>query len=193
MVEKVCWSPPRLFSRDACPHLTPLATPLYWDDQWTRLSAILLMLCQISTKRDTFWLAKEFLRPSLFNAFNISSLVSSSPATFSVINRSIAATTSLAVKTSSSPKTSVHVSSLMAFTGFKIASKYSLHLDRISILIAKNFARRILNGGTGVWFFCQVNDGSFAKMLCLLMHSWNPTDDQTPPMLSLWTSLLPML
>jgi len=69
------------------------------------------------------------------NAFNISGLISSSPAAFPDFNRPIATATSLAVKTFSSPKhIDLCVSSLVAFTGFRSSSKYSLHLDRISFL-----------------------------------------------------------
>jgi len=73
------------------------------------------------------------------------------------------------------------VSSLVAFTGFKRPSKYSLHLDRISFLSlqAENVARRILMEelGNSSWIFCHANDGLFAK------NSWNPTDNRlwTPP------------
>jgi len=41
--------------------------------------------------------------------------------------------------------------------------------------------------------FCHANGGSFAKILCLPINSWSPTDDRTPPMISRWTSLLPKL
>jgi len=41
--------------------------------------------------------------------------------------------------------------------------------------------------------FCHANDGSFAKVLCVPINSWNPTGDRTPPMITLYTSLLPKL
>jgi len=80
-----------------------------------------------------FWCFAKLPRiPPLFNAFNISSLISFSPAAFLDFNRPIAAATSLAVKTSSFPK---HIGSLYyhwwPLLGSKRSSKYSLHLDRI--------------------------------------------------------------
>ena len=62
------------------------------------------------------------------SAFNISGLISSSPAAFPDFIPLITVATSAAVKTSSS----LNVSRVDAFTGLKRSSKYSLHRERIS-------------------------------------------------------------
>ena len=71
--------------------------------------------------------------PSPVNAFNISGLISSSPAAFPDFISLIAVATSAAVKTSFSPRCVTScVSRVNAFIGFKRSSKYSLHRERIS-------------------------------------------------------------
>ena len=73
--------------------------------------------------------------PSPVSAFNISGLISFSPAAFPDFISLIAVTTAAAVKTSSSPKCVTScVLRVDAFTGFKRSSKYSLHRERISFL-----------------------------------------------------------
>ena len=67
------------------------------------------------------------------SAFNISGLISSSPAAFPDFIPLVAVATSAAVKTSSSPKCITScVSQVDAFTGFKRFSKYSLYRKMIS-------------------------------------------------------------
>ena len=72
--------------------------------------------------------------PSPVSAFNISGLISSSPAAaFPDIIPLIAVATLAAVKTSSFPKcVTSYVSLVDALTGFKISLKYSIYCERIS-------------------------------------------------------------
>ena len=127
------------------------------------------------------------------SAFNISGLISSSPAAFPDFIPLIAVATFAAVKTSSSPKCiPLWVSRIDAFTGFKRSSKYFLHRERISFLSVKMLPAESL---MVTWhsIFCPVNGGWSAKILRLPKNSWNPTEDQTLPMTSPWISLLPKL
>ena len=104
--------------------------------------------------------------PSPVSVFNISGLISSSPAAFPAFIPLIAVATSAAVKTSSSPKCITScVSRVDAFTGFKRSLKYSLHRERISFSLVMCYLQ---NPWWSRWhsIFCHVNGGWSAKILC---------------------------
>ena len=83
--------------------------------------------------------------PSPVSAFNISGLISSSPAAYPDFITLIAVPISAAVKTSSFPRCVILcVSRVDAFTGFKRSSKYSLHRERISFSSVRKLPAKFL-------------------------------------------------
>ena len=60
-------------------------------------------------------------------------------------------------------------------------------------LIHENVTCKILDGVSDTKSFCHLDGGWSTKILCLLKNSWNPTDDQTLPMIFPWIFLLPNL
>ena len=128
-----------------------------------------------------------------FNAFNIFGRILSSPANFLDFNPRMAAATSVKVKISSFPKPiESHVSVGVVLTGFNKSSKYFVQRERIPFSSQECSQ---LNPSWRLWnlnFSHAIGEWS-AKILCLPMNSWNPTDDQIPPKSVLWTFLLPEL
>ena len=97
------------------------------------------------------------------------------------------------VKTSFFSKSIVsHVSVGVALTGFNKSSKYSLQHERISLSSLRMFPVESLMEVV-VLNFSHAISKWFAKILCLPMNSWNPTDDQIPPKSVFSTFLLPEL
>ena len=126
---------------------------------------------------------------SPFNAFNILVRILSSLAAFPHFNPRTAAATFVNGISSLPKSILLHVSVGVALTGFNKSSKYYLHREKISFSSLGMFPIESLIKVVAFNFFHASGEWS-AKMLCLPMNSWNPTDDEIFPKYFLWTFLL---